>query len=147
MKKKIPPLVIEYVTDPVNLFYLSLIEYKRDNFLSIIDNITKTDVSAFVLDFANQEKINTLNFFSVVTNWFYCSSHLHPLSFELSKTGLSDKMRPLFRTFDINSISRIIGNPFVFDFESITKVKRRKVNIIPSTVEIRLKNKITNDHQ
>lgn len=141
MKKKIPPLVIEYVKDPVNLFYLSLIEYKRENFLTVIDNITKTEVSAFVLDFANQERINVQYFLSVVNSWFYCAAHLHPLSFELSKTGLSNTLRPLFRTFDINSISRIVGNPFIFNFESNSKVKRRKVNIIPNAVEIRLKSK------
>lgn len=145
MKKKIPPLVIEHVKDPVNLFYLSLIEYKRENYLSIIDNITNNEVSAFILDFANQEKINLLNFLSFVNNWFYQSAHLYPLSFELSKCGLTHRMSPLYRTFDINFISRIIGHPFSFDLELNTKVKRRKVTPIPTSVEIRLKSKLSNN--
>jgi hypothetical protein len=139
MKKKIPALVIEHVKEPVNLFYLSIIEYKRENYLTVIDNITKSDVSAFVLDYTNQEKINTLDFLSLVNNWFYQSAHLHPLSFELSKHGLSDVMAPLYRTFELNSVSRIVGHPFSFNLEPSSKVKRRKVSITPSTVEIWLK--------
>lgn len=139
MKKKIPPLYIEHVKDSVNLYYLSLIEYKRENYLSIIDNITDHEVSAFVLDYANQERINMVNFLSLVTNWFYKSAHLYPLSFELSKYGLTQQMSPLYRTFDKNFISRIVGHPFSFDMAPVTKVKRRKVTLVPSTVEIHLK--------
>lgn len=139
MKKKIPPLHIEHVKDNVNLYYLSLIEYKREKYLTVIDNIMPHEVSAFVLDFAEQEKINLVNFLSLVNNWFYKSAHLYPLSFELSKHGLTQYMSPLYRTFDKNFISRIVGRPFEFNMEPNTKVKRRKVTPIPPTVEIHLK--------
>ena len=138
-KKKIPPLVIENVKDRANLYYMSLIEYKRESYLAIIDYITNDEISAFILDFAHQEKVNMQNFLSIVNHWFYKSAHKHPLSFEIAKLGLTAQLSPLYKSFDINYISRVIGHPFTFNMEPKTKVKRRKAIPVPSTVEIRLK--------
>lgn len=138
-KKKIPPLIIEDVKDKANLHYMSLIEYKRENYLAIIDNITEDEISAFILDFINQEKINMQNFLSVVNQWFYKSAHKHPLSFEIAKLGLTAQLSPLYKSFDINYVSRVIGHPFSFNMEPKTKVKRRKAVPVPNTVEIRFK--------
>ena len=101
-KKKIPPLVIENVKDRANLYYMSLIEYKRESYLAIIDNITTDEISAFILDFAHQEKVNMQNFLSIVNHWFYKSAHKHPLSFEIAKLGLTAQLSPLYKSFDIN---------------------------------------------
>ncbi len=141
-KKKIPNLIIEQITDKANLYYLSLIEYKRENYLVVIDNITSDEISAFVLDYISQEKIDMRHFLSVVNHWFYKSANKHPLSFEIAKLGLTSKLSSLYKTFDINFVSRVVGHPFSFNLESKTKVKRRKAIPIPSSVEIRFKSKI-----
>ena len=138
-KNKIPPLIIENVKDKANLYYLSLIEYKRDSYLTIIDNITPNEISAFVLDYANQESIDMQNFLSIANHWFYKSAHKHPLSFEIAKLGLTSQLSPLYRSFDVNYISRVVGHPFSFNLEPRTKVKRRKAIPVPMTVEIHIK--------
>lgn len=138
-KKKIPPLVIENIKDKANLYYLSLIEYKRESYLAIIDNITSNEISAYVLDYAQQEKIDMQHFLSITNHWFYKSANKHPLSFEIAKLGLTSQLSPLYRTFDVNYISRVVGHPFSFDLSPRTKVKRRKAVALPATIEIRLK--------
>lgn len=140
-KKKIPPLTVEDIKDPVNLFYLSLIEYKRENYLAVIDNITDDEITAYVLDYIHQEDVNVQNFLSIVNHWFYKSAHRYPLSFEIAKLGLTSKLSPLFKSFDKNFVSRVVGQPFIFNSDIKTKVKRRKASPIPATVEIKLKQK------
>lgn len=140
-KKKIPQLTIEQVTDKANLYYLSLIEYKRENYLAVIDNISTHEISAFVLDYAHQERIDMRHFLSIVNHWFYKSADKHPLSFEIAKLGLTAQLSPLYRSFDINFVARVVGHPFSFNMEPKSKVKRRKAIPVPDTVEIRLKSK------
>jgi hypothetical protein len=138
-KKKIPPLVVETVIDKANMFYLSLIEYKRDNYLSIIDNIGDREISAYILDFAHQKDIDIKNFFSIANNWFYRNSHKYPLSFEISKLNLTHKYSSLYKTLDTGFIARIVGNPFTFNVTESQKVKRRKIVPLPTSVEIHIK--------
>lgn len=138
-KKKIPPLVVEDIKDLANLYYLSLIEYKRENYLVVIDNISDYEISAYVLDYAEQEGVDIKQFLSIVNHWFYKSANKYPLSFELARIGVLDRLSPIFRTFDIGFISRVIGHPFKFDLNTKTKIKRRKVVPPPSSVEVRFK--------
>lgn len=116
--------------------YLSLIEYKRDTYLCIIDEVTDESISAFILDYAEQENIKISNFLSFVTHWFYSNSDNYPLSTELAKSGMADQISPIYKTFDIAYVTRIIGNPFSFVKKVKTKVKRRRVAAIPDYIEI-----------
>ena len=63
-KKKIPPLIIEHYMDTTNLCFVSLIEYKREQYLGIIDNITDTELNAFILSHAKPEVIDANDFIS-----------------------------------------------------------------------------------
>lgn len=137
-KKKIPPLQFEIVQERSNLLFLSVIEYKRENYLTIIDNISPTEVTAFVLDYAEQEGINTKDFLSLANLWYYRNSHKHPFSIEIAKNNLTSQMGQIIKTFDINFISRIVGCPFFYNMMT-KKVKRRRVIAIPEGIEIKLK--------
>jgi len=142
-KKRIPALHIETIKDRANLGYLSLIEYKRENYLAIIDNITSDEVSAFVLDYAQQENINIKDLLSLTTSWFYKGSHQYPFSFEVARLGLSAILTPIHRTFEISYVAKIVGNPFKYNIDGKSKVKRRRVIPISEGVEIVLKKQET----
>jgi hypothetical protein len=139
-KKKIPPLIIEHFADTTNLCFVSLIEYKREQYLGIIDNITDTELSAFILSHAKPEIIGADDFIRFAIRWFYKSSGKYPLSFEFAKQGLTNKIQPLYKTFDLGYVSRVIGKPFIFDnLNASTKIKRRRVVDVPEYVEIKFK--------
>ncbi len=139
-KKKIPPLIIEHFADTSNLCFISLTEYKRENYLGVIDNITDTELNAFILSHAKPEVIEAEDFLRFAVRWFYKSSGKYPLSFEFARLGLSNKIQPLYKTFDLGYVSRVVGKPFIFDnLNASTKIKRRRVVQVPEYVEIKFK--------
>lgn len=131
--------MVEPVDDRINLLFLSLLEYRRETYLCIIDNITPSEVRAYVLDYAEQEKIPIVDFLSIVTRWFYSNSENYPLSVELAKYGLTDVMAPIFRSFATSYVSRIVGKEFKYDQQEKNKVKRRRVVPVSEGMEIRFK--------
>lgn len=138
-KKVVPPLLIEEVQESVNHMYISLLEYKRKNYIVIIDNITDAEISAYVLDYANAEDINVAELLSATTFWYYSASERYPLSFEFSKSGLAESMSPLRRTFKKDYVSRLIGKAFSYEIETKPRVKRKRVQKIQQGVEIKFR--------
>jgi hypothetical protein len=143
-KKKIPKLDVEFASDDGNLYFLSLLEYRRENYLTVIDNITSDEVSAYVLDFAQSEKIDVKALISVITLWFYKGSYEHPLSFEFSRLGLTPMTNRIYKTFELPHVTRIVGNDFRYDFETAPKIRRRRATSMPSGNEVYLKRTPTN---
>lgn len=138
-KKKIPELKIEPIAGRGNLLYLSLIEYKREQYLCIVDTVKDTELGAYVLDYAEQEGIDLTSFLSVITYWFYAKSDNIPLSVELANHNLTAWAEPMYRTFDVAYISRIVGSVFDYKSPKKTKVRRRRVIAIPEGIAIKLK--------
>lgn len=138
-KKKIPTLIVERASDSGNLFLLSVLEYRRENYLVVIDNITEEEVTAYVLDYAQQERIDLKELMSVIIKWFYSRSIDHPLSFEFSRLGISEVTNRIHKSFDLAHVTRLIGNDFRFDLFSPPKIRRRRVQLIPAGTEVRLK--------
>jgi hypothetical protein len=138
-KKHSPELKLEQVQEKINLHFLCLLEYRRENFLCVIDNITPSSIGAYVLDYAEQENVTVDKFLSLVTEWFYSNSENHPLSVEFARRGLTEGLAPIYRTFDTTYVSRIIGNAFSYEGMAKSKVRRRRVIPIPAGVAIKLK--------
>jgi hypothetical protein len=140
-KRKIPGLIIERAEDQGNYYFLSVLEYRRENYLVIIDNITEEEVGAYVLDFAQQEGMNLKDLMTIITQWFYRAGAVnrYPLSFEFSRVGVAQRTNRIYKTFELAHVTRVIGKDFRFDLTTPPKVKRRRVNKIPAGVEIKLK--------
>jgi len=138
-KRKIPNLIVEYASDSGNLHYLSVIEYRRQNYLAVIDNITTQEIGAYVLDHVQQEKLDLRELMAIITFWFYKGSDKYPLSFEFSRLGLTPATTRIYKTFELAHVTRLIGADFKFDVESAPKIRRRRVSLIPAGTEVRLK--------
>lgn len=136
---KTPPLVFEELQDDSNLIYLTLIEFKKIKYLTVIENIVDDEIQAYILDNLSAEGIDQDWFLSVATRWYYASSERYPLSFEFAKIGKGDVVKKILKTYNINSISRVIGKLFRFPLNEKPKIKRRKVVVIPETIEIKFK--------
>lgn len=136
---KTPPLVFENLEDHSNLIFLTLIEFKKIKYLTVIENVANEEIQAYVLDQLAAEGIDQEWFLSVATRWFYSASHRYPLSFEFAKLGKGDVVRKVMKTYNINSVSRVIGKLFTYNINAKPKVKRRKVQPISETIPIKLK--------
>lgn len=136
-KKKIPSLIIEAISDKGNLNMLSLIEHRRDQYLVIIDNIVDDTVYAYVLDYARQEGIDLKTLIDIAESWLQEKSAAYPLSFELSRLGLTEVANRIYKTFDVAYVTRLVGRPFQYDLLNPVKVKRRRANLVSSVIEIR----------
>lgn len=120
-------------------FFLSVLEYRRQNYLTIVDNVTSDSIGAYVLDFAQQERLDVRQLLSVITLWFYRGSDSHPLSFEFSRLGMTPMTNRIYKTFELPHVTRLIGHDFKFDLETSPKIRRRRVSLIPAGAEIHLK--------
>lgn len=140
---KAPPLVFEVLEDPSNLQYLTLVEYKRVKYLTVIENVIEDEIQAYVLDQLAAEGVDQDWFLSVTTIWFYGASARYPLSFEFAKLGQGAIAKKILKTFNLNSTSRVIGKLFTYPINAKPKVKRRKASFIPETNDIIFKRKET----
>lgn len=138
-KKKIPNLVVERAEDQGNYFFLSVLEFRRENYLVIVDNISEDTLGAYVLDYAQQEGLDLKQLISIITTWFYRASYRYPLSFEFSRLGIAQQTNRIYKNFELAHVTRLIGNDFKFDLEAAPKIRRRRVNMLPAGVEIKLK--------
>ena len=133
------PLIFETLEDEKNCLYLTLIEYKRVRYLTIVENLVNNEIHAYILDNLEAEGIDQDWFMGIATKWFYSASDRYPLSFEFSKLGYGDVVKKTLKTFNINATSRIIGKIFSYDIDSKPKIKRRKVVSVACVNEIKFK--------
>ncbi|WP_407306188.1 hypothetical protein [Acinetobacter sp.] len=138
-KRKIPQLVVERAEEQGNYFFLSVLEFRNETYLVIVDNITEDGIGAYVLDFAQQEGINLRQLISIATCWFYRGSYRYPLSFEFSRLGLAHLTNRIYKNFELAHVTRLIGNDFRYEIAAPPKIKRRRVSMIPAGVEVKLK--------
>ena len=120
-------------------------EFRRENYLVIIDNITDEVIGAYVLDVAQQEGLDLKQLISVITTWFYRASYKYPLSFEFSRLGMACHTNRIYKNFELAHVTRLIGNDFKFDLMAPPKIKRRRVSMIPAGVEVKLKRSVLVD--
>ncbi len=133
------PLIYEELYDQSNYGYLMLIEYKKIKYLTVVENLVDDEIQAYVLDQLPAEGIDQDWFLSVTTRWFYASSDRYPLSFEFTKLGKADVVKKVLKTFNVNSVSRLIGKIFIYNLNSKPKVKRRRVAQTSETADVKFK--------
>lgn len=136
-KRKIPTLIIEHVSDRGNLHLLSMLEHRRDKYLVIVDNIDEESITAYVLDYAQQEGVDLRTFIGLAEEWLQRSDGKYPLSFELSRLGLTSTARRIYKTFDLAYVTRLVGRSFSYDLTTPVRVRRRRASRVPAGIEIR----------
>lgn len=138
-KVKIPPLIIERIADDTNLGFLSVIEFRRTEYFGIIDNITHTHVKAYTFENIRPDAISVNEFISTIIRWYYSESYYKPLSVSLSRLGLTSITAPLYKNFELNGVSRIVGNPFMYSQFNEAQTKKKKIVPIPEGIPITLR--------
>ena len=119
-----------------------MLEHRRDRYLVIIDNIDNNNITAYVLDYAQQEGVDLIAFIKLAEDWLERSQGAYPLSFELSRLGLTSVARRIYKTFDLAYVTRLVGRSFSFDLTTPIRVRRRRASRVPAGVEIRPKSAV-----
>lgn len=131
------PLIIEgHPTTYTGYPFITLIQYRKSHVLAIVDNSDNQTIKSYVLDLCPPEKVNEELIIEVASYWYNNTRTQYPLSIEFSKRGMSGESGKIYRTFNIEFVTRVIGPLPRFEMMEVTRVKRRKRKPISPHVEI-----------
>lgn len=138
MKKKLiyHPLIVEqHPSDYKGYEFITLLKYIDDYYLIIVDNITDTQIIAYVLDYCQQSNVNEEELINIANDWYENKRDKYPISIEFMRTNVIDNARLLLRYFQLDYVTRIIGPIYRYDMSGPKKIKRRKrKNWAPPTI-------------
>lgn len=135
MRKKIPLIIEQYPKNYTGYPFITLLQYNKQQFLTIINEIYEDEISAYVLDYCGPETVQQETLLMLAEDWFTNYSSQYPFSIHVSKNEKIAEFGPIHRVFSMEYITRAIGP--MFDFSTTKEiVRRRKKKDIPFNVEI-----------
>lgn len=139
-RKNQVPLIIEAHPDDYEGYpFITLIQYQDKHILSIIDNSDDKMIGAYNLDLCTSSNVNEENVVLLASDWYDSRRDRYPLSFEFSRLGIAESMSIIYRTYNLDFVTRIIGPFPKFNMNETKSVKRRRRKPIPEGIEIRHK--------
>ncbi len=135
------PLIVEpHPIDYEGYPFITLIEYRKEHTLTLIDNANDKVVKAYVLDMCGPANVDEELLISVAKYWYDNNGlYRYPVSFTLSQFGIATEASKIYRTFNIEYITRVIGPLPRFEMKEVKSVKRRRRKPVPPGVEVRNK--------
>lgn len=125
------PLIIEdYPADYNGCPFITVIQHRNQNVLSIVDNADEKTIKAFVLDLCGPAQVDEALIIDVASKWFATSKLRYPLSFEFSRMGISDVTSRIYRTYHVEFVTRVIGPLPRYDMMEVQSTRRRRVKTI-----------------
>lgn len=134
------PLIVEkHPPEYEGYPFITLIQYRDQNLLAIVDNTTDKMIKAYVLDLCGPAKVDEEKIINIASNWYENSRDRYPLSFEFSKLGMSDEVKNIYRSYAVAFVTRVIGPLPKFEMGEVKSIKRRKKKPLPKNIEIHKK--------
>ena len=126
MRTKIVPLIKEPHPETYDGFpFLTLLEYKNEYMITIVDNYLDKTINVYVLDYCNAENLNRDILILAAVDWWDNYKNQFPFSFYLSRNNLIEACSVVFRTFQTEHITRAIGPISIFKMDGVVSIKRR----------------------
>lgn len=122
--------------------FITLLMYRKQHMLAIIDNTNEQSVEAFILDLCAAEGINEERLILVASEWYEKSRDRYPISIEFSKRGLTCDTARIYRSLNTEHITRVIGPVPNFPMDTVRSVKRRRRKAVPAGVEVTTSNNV-----
>ncbi len=141
-KHTMPLIVEKHPTDYTGYPFITLIKFRQDHILTIIDNSDDKSIISYVLDDCGPAKVSEELLITIASDW-YAGGCKYPLSIEFSKRGVNDHFSPILRTFSLEFVSRVIGPVPSYKMDQAITIKRKRRKPISAAVEIRKNNIVT----
>ena len=136
-KKMSVPLIVEPHPRDYNGFpFITLIQYRNQPMLAIVDNATDEVIRAFVLDMCGPEHVDEEVVISAAAEWYTTSRSLFPISIEFSRRGMTSTTSRIYRALNVEFVSRIIGPLPKYPMSNVKSIKRRRRKSIAPDISI-----------
>ena len=143
MKKQQAPLIIEQHPKEYTGFpFITLIQYHKTTLLCIVDNADLSVIRAYVLDMCGPSNINEEMVVAAAQDWYTNHAEKYPVSIHFAKLGINLDTAKIYRTINIEYVSRAIGPVPKYPMSPTKSIKRRRRKPLPSSVEIHTSNVI-----
>lgn len=121
------PLIIEDHPKQYKGFpFITYIQFHNSNVLAIVDNVHQKQLQCYVLDLCQPLEIDEKLLIEATANWYNSSSHRLPLSVYLNQIGLGEAVAKVYRTYNIEFITRIVGPLFTYPITEVVVTRRKK---------------------
>jgi hypothetical protein len=108
--KQTTPLIVEAHPDDYSGYpFITLLQFCQDRILCIVDNTNDKMIKAYVLDYCTPAGIDEEAIIKIAEEWYNTSRDKHPLSIEFSMRGLTGEFSNVYRNYNIEYITRVIG--------------------------------------
>lgn len=140
-EKKSAPLIVEpHPVDYAGFPFITLIQYRKQPMLAIVDNADDSTMRVFVLDLCGPEGIDEETVITVAAEWYDSNRSNYPISIEFSRRGIIPATSKIYRALNIEFVSRVIGPVPKYPMDAVKSIKRRRRKPLPNGVEIHRSN-------
>jgi hypothetical protein len=147
-KKGSAPLIIEqHPADYTGFPFITLIQYRKQHMLAIVDNIKDDVMYVFCLDLCEPSRVNEEMLILAATEWYENNKSNFPISVEFSQRGLTPYTSQIYRALNVEFISRVIGPVQKYPMSTAKSIKRRRRKALPVGVEIHRNEPVLNFEQ
>lgn len=131
-------LIIEPHPENYNGYpFITLLQFRKEHYLTIIDDSDDEEIKAIVLDLCGPEQIEQSTILEIANEWYTKYRHL-PVSIVFSIRGLSSLLQKIYRSFSIECTTRVIGPLPRYNMDKVPVVKRKRKKT--STVGVEIQN-------
>lgn len=136
------PLIVEdYPENYTGYPFITLIQYRKEHLISIVDNVDDKSIRAYVLDMCGPAMISEELVIGYTLEWYESGlNETLPISIEFSRQGITDSTSKILRTLNLDFVTRVIGPFPKFETKKVRSVKRRRRKAIPEGMDVIIKN-------
>lgn len=135
-KNKTSSLIIESHPEEYDGYpFITLIKYRQKVLLTVIDNISDDSIKAFIIDYCGSEDVNEEEFIEAVREWHETNKDV-PVSINFSQRGIMYKFSKLYRTMNVEYVTRVIGPICKFNMNTTLSVRRKRRKQIQPSIQI-----------
>lgn len=129
------PLIIEAHPDNyTGLPFITLVQYRREPMLVIVDNADESNIKAYILDLCGPERVNEEAIITAASEWYDDQDANYPVSVAFSRLGMTHITSKIYRALNIEFVSRVIGPVPKYPMNTVKSIRKRRRKPIPQSI-------------